>query len=296
MTPVLGTAMWGWTVGRDQAFALADTFHAIGGRWFDTASNYPIDGNPDHFGLAEHWLADWFTSRGADGQVIVKVGALLNDGSNACDLSPAGLRARLDAARDRFGTSLGVFSIHWDERDNLAEIEGSVEVLRQAAAAGYGIGLSGIRHPHLYAEALGELGWGCWVQVKHNVLSSHALAHYEALHDRGRFLAYGLNAGGLKLGTVYQENNSAYVRDTAAGSDLSRFEAMLQSWKGIQLLPTTFNELALAYAGLNPRISGVLLGPSRTEQLTESMNFLGRLDRIREDASVRERLERAFAA
>src|SRR4051812_29423631 len=98
MILVLGTAMWGWTIDHNQAFALADRFYALGGRWFDTASKYPINKNPVHFGLAAHWLGEWVVSRDvADAHVLIKVGALRNDGSAVCDLGPNALRAQFDA-------------------------------------------------------------------------------------------------------------------------------------------------------------------------------------------------------
>jgi len=43
--PLLGTAMWGWTVSRPVCFDLLDTFYAAGFRQIDAAVNYPINKN-----------------------------------------------------------------------------------------------------------------------------------------------------------------------------------------------------------------------------------------------------------
>src|SRR5215207_635760 len=104
MIPVLGTAMWGWTVDRSRAFDLADRFYELDGRWFDTASNYPISRDPARFGVAARWLADWCSTRHRiDGCVIAKVGALRNDGSDLCDLGPENLLCQFASMCDLFG-------------------------------------------------------------------------------------------------------------------------------------------------------------------------------------------------
>ena len=296
MIPVLGTAMWGWTVDCSRAFALADRFYELNGRWFDTASNYPINRDPARFGLAAQWLADWCSTRHhIDGCVIAKVGALRNDGSDLCDLRPERLLHQFASMRDLFGPCLRALSIHWDNRADQVAVNETAGVLRSVLRQGYDVGLSGIKHPALYWNALADVAEHCWIQVKLNVLSRSAYEHYAPFHGRSRFLAYGLNAGGLKLGATYDEASSARVRGAVTSVDLSGFENILESWRKDPLLPRTFNELALALVGLENRFAGVLIGPSRIDQLEESMFFLPRLDRIAADQRASAQLARALA-
>jgi aryl-alcohol dehydrogenase-like predicted oxidoreductase len=296
MIPVLGTAMWGWTVDRSRAFDLADRFYELNGRWFDTACNYPINRDPARFGLAARWLADWCTARHPiDGCVVGKVGALRNDGSDLCDLGPENLLRQFASIRDLFGPCLRVFSIHWDNRSDQAAVNETSDVLRSVLRDGYDVGLSGIKHPTLYWNALEDVAERCWIQVKLNVLSRSAYSHYAPFHGRSKFLAYGLNAGGLKLGATYDDASSARVRGALTSVDLSAFESILESWRKDPLLPRTFNELALALVGLENRFAGVLIGPSRIDQLEESMFFLPRLDSIAADQRASAQLARALA-
>jgi aryl-alcohol dehydrogenase-like predicted oxidoreductase len=197
---ILGTAMWGWTVDQALAFALADRFYDSGGRWFDTASNYPINKDPSCFGLAERWLGEWAHSRAHDDvAVIVKIGALANDGSPAADLTSGHLRRMFDQAKTRFEQRLQLLSLHWDHRSDPGQVADTLDVLRDVHGQGYGVGLSGIRAPLVYAQQAPDLQEHWWIQIKHNALTTAAYQHYAPFHGRATFLAYGLNGGGIKL-------------------------------------------------------------------------------------------------
>ena len=42
-TLVLGTALWGWGVDRNEAYKLLESFFENGGAVVDTSTNYPIN-------------------------------------------------------------------------------------------------------------------------------------------------------------------------------------------------------------------------------------------------------------
>jgi aryl-alcohol dehydrogenase-like predicted oxidoreductase len=295
MIPVLGTAMWGWTIGQDDAFRLADRFYEKGGRWFDTASNYPIDKVPEHFGLASRWLSDWIGSRGRrDAKVILKVGGVSNDGSPAFDLSEEVVRTLYRRSQDAFPEGPHVFSIHWDNRDDEAAIQPTIDVLNELSLSGQVVGLSGVKHPEIYSRRLADQARPCWIQVKHNILTQAAYASYQPFHGVAHFLAYGVNAAGLKFGQQYSAANSAVVRGAPTSLDIRRFERMVERWRDDPFMPKTFNELGLAFLTLTPDIKGVIIGPSKTSQLDESLAFLAAFDEPSRNAHLTEKFAHAL--
>lgn len=150
---VLGTALWGWTVDKVEAFKMLDSFskkHSI----VDTAINYPIDGDPEHCGLALKWIAEWSRNNAGAIKTIVKIGARDNLGGNRVDLSQPNIRTCLQFLRELLENSLNTISIHWDNRGDLpgdAEaIADTVEEFERIFRSGISIGLSGVRRPDLY--------------------------------------------------------------------------------------------------------------------------------------------------
>lgn len=278
LEPILGTAMWGWTLDKDNAFRLADRFYGAGGRQFDTASNYPIDKDPEHFGLAARWLAEWLEMRGAEeAEVIVKVGALTNDGGPQNDLSPAFLADALDDCRALFGPALATFSLHWDDREDRDAIAETVEVFGAAREGELAIGLSGIARPDLYHALAPDLAAHWRIQIKHNPLTREAYGHYRPFRGHRRFIAYGLNGGGLRFGGHYAAGDSATVRGIAKDVDLGPFERFIEDHRATAECPRTFNELAILNAAANDDMEAILIGPSKPAQLEETFAYLSGL-------------------
>jgi len=61
---VFGGNVFGWTVGRDEGFAVLDAFLAGGGRAIDSADSYTqfVPGNVG--GESETQIGDWLAERG----------------------------------------------------------------------------------------------------------------------------------------------------------------------------------------------------------------------------------------
>jgi aryl-alcohol dehydrogenase-like predicted oxidoreductase len=279
---ILGTALWGWSIDKPAAFALLDSYYKEGFRWLDTATNYPIDRNPEHHRLAEKMLAQWAQDRKVfDLSLIVKVGSLSNDGSPVNDLTPEFIRHAHGKYRTLFGTNLDGLWIHWDNRDSLENISATLSALREVSPS-QPVGLSGIRYPELYAKAGRDLDLRFRIQIKHNLLSS-ALAHYKGLRERSTFYAYGLNAGGLSLTPSSSESSSMRLRhiDPAVLSRLRpRIEAFIQESReaGSSRQWSTLNQIAMLYAYGSPELSGMIIGPSKLEQLAESISCFRQLE------------------
>ena len=76
---VLGTAQWGWTIGRETAFEILEYWSGAGFRSIDCATNYPINRQPECFRAAEGILSDFILAHGLkDLDVTMKVGSMDN--------------------------------------------------------------------------------------------------------------------------------------------------------------------------------------------------------------------------
>jgi aryl-alcohol dehydrogenase-like predicted oxidoreductase len=283
----LGTAMWGWTVAPEAAFALLDAFYAAGGREVDGATNYPINKIPEDFRRAERILAEWAGAHGVtDLKVMMKVGSIDNLRSPEHNLSKSFLLICLDEYQALLGANLDTLMVHWDNRDSEADIAETLEALAIARQAGLRVGLSGIRHPERYARLNLDFGLDFRIQIKHNLLQSD-YARYRDFHGSRRFIAYGLNAGGVKLrAEEYGPGASLAARGGNPGEtpplvhDLRQWLAALPN-ANRRPLPTAMNHLGMIYAWYHPDISTLLAGPSSAGQMQDTLNWaqhLGQYD------------------
>lgn len=289
---LLGSAMWGWTIGEEEVFSLLDEWYALGLREIDCATNYPIDKVPGHFRKAEGLLADWIKANGVnDLRVMMKVGSINNMRTAECLLTKSFLLIQLDEYQRLLGSNLSCLMIHWDNREDAAAISSTLEALVLAREQGVSAGLSGIRHPWLYAELNRAFGLEFSIQVKHNPLQSDLL-RYRPCFPGSQFIAYGINAGGLKFPA---EGGNAVGSLAARGGATPRTEELLEQVGGIvraanrhtgdeggrgprRPLLKAMHEVGMIFACYCPGISGIILGPSSVAQLRENIRFYKSLD------------------
>lgn len=280
---ILGTAMWGWTMPKEKCFELLDAYYQLGGREVDTATNYPINKNPQDFRRAERILLDWLTANEVkDMQVMMKIGSLNNLRTSDHNLSPSFLMMAANDYQYFFGSNLSSLMIHWDNRDDFIEIRQSLDVLEGLQKTGINIGFSGLKHPDLYAKALEGISIkGLRIQIKHNLLYSD-YDRYKPLHDKAAFIAYGINAGGLKLQqNAYKMNASLMVRGGRKEAHIDLIKSLnelLQEETKSLPIPERINHLGLLYALYHPAIKQVLLGVSSIEQLDDTMKWVEHLE------------------
>jgi aryl-alcohol dehydrogenase-like predicted oxidoreductase len=278
-TLLLGSALWGWTVSRETAFQLLDDFYRRGFRQVDAATNYPINKDPADFRRAEQILLEWVQTHGVqDLEVMMKVGSLNNLFTPDNNLTKSFLLMNLDDYQAKFGSNLHAFMIHWDNRQDAAGIDQSLQALNYARRQGLQIGLSGIRYPEIYHQLNQQYQFDFSIQIKHNLLHSD-YERYAPFHGKRRFIAYGINAGGLKFSTAaYHERSSLKVRGGNIAETppiVQRLEELLPEINQIAKRPhfQSFNHIGLCYAFHSPDIRGILLGCSRPEQLADSIAF-----------------------
>ena len=279
-TLILGTALWGWTISEETAFELLDRFYEYGGREVDGATNYPINKIGADFRKSENILLEWIKANGVtDLKVMMKVGSMNNRGTPENNLSKSFLLMNLDDYKHRFQENLDTFMIHWDNRSNPSQIEATFEVLKVAKELDLSIGVSGVKHPDIYHLVNKNFGFNFRIQFKHNLLVSD-YERYKPFHGTKKFITYGINVGGLKLNNTAYNNKSSLLargRNAEMGSDLvPKLKELIQE-QGLDKVVTTFNQCGMIYAAFHPDVSGILIGPSRVEQLESTFSFMAGL-------------------
>lgn len=270
--------MWGWTLPKDQCFQLIDAFYRAGFRQIDAATNYPINKDPEDFRAAENILLEWIHAHGIqDLEVIMKVGSINNLRTPDHNLQKSFLLLNLDDYRHRLGANLHTFMIHWDKRDDQTAIGKTLEAMQLAVNQGLQAGLSGISYPGTYAALNEKFQLDFRIQVKHNLFQSD-INRYASFQDKVQFLAYGINAGGVKLQVdQYRSDSNLVVRGggTAPTPLHAQLEQLLPAWDQLELpVPIRqFNQLGMIYAYHHPKIGGILIGPSKVEQLQQTIQF-----------------------
>lgn len=276
---MLGTAMWGWTVDKVKAFAMLDYFYESGFRQVDCATNYPIDKNPDHFRWAEQALQTWIQTHGIkDLEINMKVGSLNNLKTPDHNLTKSFLLMNLEDYGQKFDSNLYGLMVHWDNRENEDEIHATLEALKMVQEKGLTPGLSGIKYPQIYAKINQLFSLKCDIQIKHNLLHSD-YQRYSPFHQQQCFYTYGINAGGLKLNpNAYRADSSLKARSgqTSTSPELiQQLKVILDKADTVKNRPSivSMNQLGMIHAFYSPDIKGIILGPSKLEQLESSVAF-----------------------
>jgi len=276
---VLGTAQWGWTIGRDKAFEILEHWLSAGLSAIDCATNYPINRQPECFGAAEDILSEFIEAHGLKNlDVTMKIGSMDNMRTPDNNLSPSFIQMIGHEYGRILGDNLGCLMIHWDNRDREEDIE--------ATLAGLGWvcdelncrkGISGVRMPEAYARVTATDSFD--IQVKHNVLFSD-LGRYTPWFpsDVHRYYAYGINAGGIKLpGEAYSGAITYIVRGgnpELSAEQINRLSALTEQYsreKGTKI--SRMWQLGLTHAESEPLLHGIVAGISSVGQLRDLISW-----------------------
>ena len=268
---LLGSAMWGWSVSREVCFSMLDAFYEAGFREIDAAVNYPINKRPADFRAAENILLDWIKTHGiTDLMVCMKIGSVNNLRSPEQNLHSSFLLINLDDYAWRLGTNLDTLMVHWDNRHDPADIADTISALSIAQQRGFRIGLSGIQHPELYAPYDEQFAFR--IQIKHNFLQSD-YPRYQAFHGQTRFIAYGINAGGIKLDpTAYLPESSLSLRGNAQALPEDIRNNILKIVTIEPRLPT-LHHLTMLITLCSPDMAGIIIGPASLSQLQHTLGI-----------------------
>ncbi len=291
---ILGTAQWGWTVDRQTAFQLLDAWLKAGFAEIDAATNYPINKIPADFRAAENILEEYIRAHGLQQlAVTMKIGSLDNLRSPDANLSPSFVLMMAEEYRRLLGSNLRGLMVHWDNREDQNAIRATLNALAICREEfGLQPGLSGIVRPDLYAAANTELALGFDIEIKHHIFHSD-YERYRLFHGGAhRFLAYGLNAGGVKLEGPYPAASTLLARggdpEKLAGQ-IERLRSLLPQLNTAFVRPPmrTMNHVGLVNAALHPGIGGIILGVSTPAQLKETLDYWRNLEAFEYDDAWR---------
>ncbi len=276
----LGTAMWGWAVDRSAAFLLLDNFYREGGRYIDTASNYPINGVSSDFGQSASFIAQWCKVHSvSDLKVTYKVGSVSNENTAQNDLTYNFLHEKLVWAIQNFGENLHCIMLHWDNRSDGSMLKDTCKFLKELNQYGIEVGLSGVKYPEIYRQSLVDIG--CKelnIQLKYNFLHGGFEDYMSLSSMRPKYWAYGIAAGGLKLfDSEYNKKSSvSLVRPKG-------YSQQLLSKKRISILNRVIDKniyfkslyhISIAYSEQEDRLFGYIIAPARVSQLMDIFHFI----------------------
>lgn len=267
---------------------MLDHFASRGGRWVDTAVNYPINGVAADYGVALRWLSTWLRHNPASGvRVWAKIGAVDNTGSQDVNLSSAAVYLWCELVRAAVGDALGCLAVHWDPRTEAHAVADTLAALRELRAGGLEVGLSGVTRPDLYASSAPDLAEHWWVQVKENIETRDARVHLAAALPRARFVAYGLNAGGRLLTSAHGSRASSALRGLMP-LDADRLRLLRGVGERTTPRSTGPGQLPLVHAACNPALDGVVVGPRTRHQLRDTLDFWQRICEELDDDTRRQ--------
>ena len=281
---LLGTAQFAWTTTRKTAFELLDAFYESGFRQIDCATNYPINRNPNDFRAAETIVQEWLRAHGIkDVRLMMKVGSTNNLRTPDCNLNPSFLLMSLENYQNKFRENLDTLMIHWDNREDISQISSTFEALNTIKKEGIEVGISGIKYPELYAEINKKYDLDFYIQIKNNILQSD-FERYNPFFKNKKYIAYGINAGGLKLNTEEYTVDSTLATRGGDISNENEIFATLQK-NIVQANENTnrpqidsFFQLGMIYSYYNPLIYGLLIGNSSVQQCKSTLDFYQHLN------------------
>ena len=289
-------AFFGQGETRDEAFAVMDAAWDLGIRLFDTAASYGG-------GRSERWIGEWMASRGRSPVVETKVFHSVVGDPDDRGLAPDRIRRELAGSLERLGLDhVELYLIHAPDPDTPLEL--TLEALDDLGRAGKvgAIGASNVDAPYLeralaLSEAEGLVRFQ-WVQNSYSLLERDDARDVLPLCKREGlgFTPFGPLAGGWLTGkyrrgapapegsrmTMRPEPYERF-RDDRVFDGLEAFEAAARE-RGVDMAA-----LALAWLLADERVTSVIVGPRRPEQLEPARAAL-ELELTRAEAAELEAL------
>src|SRR5579862_9479073 len=278
-------AFFGRGETEEQAFALMDAAWEAGLTTFDTADAYGG-------GRSESYIGAWLRSKGPEvRESIVLSTKTFNPMSEGADrgLAPARIKRQLESSLGRLGVErVGMYLAHdWDPDVPIAETLGAFDEVVRAGKVG-AVGASNVDGAQLQAALEASERDGTvrfeWVQNSYSLLDREAeleVLPLCAAHGLG-FTPFSPLAGGWLTGK-YRRGEPAPdgSRMTLRPEPYRHLVDDDAVWNGLEGLArvaaareTTSATLALAWLLTEPRLTGLVTGARRPEQLSEPLAAL----------------------
>ena len=222
----LGTARWGSEIDKKIAFKLLDRFVESGGRFIDSAANYPINGVAEDFGLANKFLSEWFSlNQDVDLSIFVKLGSVSNSGGPESDLSAGTIHNNFESLHHKFGKSLGGVGVHWDNRgiDMAEQVHETIQQLELFHKNGFRIGISGVREVGTYLRLAPSLENVWEIQVREKVDDHSIRDSYLGFFPNASYFVYGINGRRLSSSTSVRGSEDINTQSEKQESNADRY-------------------------------------------------------------------------
>jgi len=262
----LGTAGWGRKVAKAEAYRILEIYYENGFRWIDTATNYPIDGNPENFGRTIAWLSKFYSDF-PELKVFVKAGSATNEGSPIQLVNASYFATVFDILTSQLGGSLGGLGIHWDNCNDVSDRRAIIDFFYKIHHEGHVVGLSGISIPEIYAKSsiAKKLPW--IIQTNYSPVQSK-LANIEVAQIIKNFpnaKVYGYNLlGGITSKGLSDQGNRLINLDRLLNGTTSEMKS---------------NVLAQIISRcLSSNVTGLVIGPSNPMQCLDWCTNLSRFN------------------
>jgi aryl-alcohol dehydrogenase-like predicted oxidoreductase len=285
----LGTGTFGKQTNESESFRVFDKAADAGVNFIDTADVYPGGAELPEVGRAEEITGRWL--KGKRGRFVLGTKAGGPMGSSPWDQgsSRKHLLDSIDASLRRLNTDyVDLYQLHMDDAaTTLDETVEALDVIVRSGKARY-IGVSNFLAYRL-ARAIGRqdmlrLGRFVSVQPRYNLLFREIERELLPLSQEENLAVIPFNplAGGLLSGRYRQDDTPETGRFSA---EVGRFGTAYRArywhqreFETVGKLREVASEtgepltkLAVAWILANPAITSVILGASRTEQLTDTL-------------------------
>jgi aryl-alcohol dehydrogenase-like predicted oxidoreductase len=280
-------ALFGQGETREQAFALMDAAWDAGITTLDTADAYGG-------GRSESFIGEWLRTKGPDvrDEVVLSTKTFnpMDEGEDH-GLASARVKRQLESSLGRLGVErVQMYLTHdWDPDVPIAETAGALDELAAAGKVG-GYGLSNVDGAQLREGlAAGRFGW---VQNSYSLLDRAAEDEVLPLCEKHGLgftpfspLAGGWLTGKYRRGQPPPEGSRMTMRPEPY--EHLRADRVFDALERLEELgdPAT---LALSWLLADPRVTAVVVGPRRPEQLEPALAAL-------DVAFPRNRITRLFA-
>ncbi len=262
----LGTAGWGQDIPKPEAYRILEIFYANGHRWVDTATNYPINKNPEDFGKTILWLCD-FRKDFPEICVYAKIGAANNLGESTQLINISYFEVIFERLTFLLSGNLKGLGVHWDNSEKGTDRSSVVEFFSRLHKRNFKVGISGISAPENYLlnESTSQLPW--MFQVNFSPLnyanSILKINQIKALFPNAEVYAYGLLGGRVTQGLPKGGNRMPYLTSTLGAPRMGDKTEMLDF-----LIMRCFSN----------KIDGILIGPNTRTQCLEWCEVFQRLN------------------
>lgn len=264
----LGTAGWGQKVTKTEAYRILETFYGSGFRWVDTATNYPIDQNPENYGKTIEWLSDFYPDF-PELRVFVKAGSATNQGEPTQLINASYFALVFDVLVGQLEGCFGGLGIHWDNGIGVTDRMAVIDFFSNINNCGLAIGLSGISKPEIYTVSSIAMSLPWIFQANLSPVRSeqaiHELDQIRSNFPKAKVYGYNLLGGIAAKGLLKDGDRFASLNKSINGAMIANRGDILE-------------QIITKCLSLN--VDGLVIGPT---SIVQCLDWCATLDRFHLD-------------